>query len=77
MRWWPFSRRRRKLALLDADAQVAQAANDRRVAERELKTAKRERDEAKKVGAWARETKLADRFDLRLKAAYRTQIGRE
>jgi hypothetical protein len=65
MRWpWPLGRRRRRLELLDADAKVTQAASDRRRAEQE-------RDQAKELGEWARSTNLADRFDLRLAAAYR------
>lgn len=67
---WPFSRRWRRLALLDADAQVEQATRDRRRAEAA-------REEARKLGEWARQANLADRFGLRLEAAVRTRLGRE
>jgi hypothetical protein len=70
MRWpWPFARRRRRLELLDADAKVEQAAQDRELAEGE-------RDDAKELAEWARDTNLANRFDLRLEAAWRARLSK-
>lgn len=66
---WPFSKRRRRVALLDADAQVAQAAQDRRRAEAAL-------EDARRLAEWAREATASNRFALRLDAAYRTRLSR-
>jgi hypothetical protein len=67
---WPSPRRRRRLELLDVDAKVAQAAADRRSAERE-------RHAARELANWAREATASNRLDLRLEAAWRLQTRRQ
>jgi hypothetical protein len=63
---WLFSKRRRRLALLDVDAKVAQAERDRAIAQEA-------RTEAQELGAWAERANRSNRFGLRLEAAWRLQ----
>lgn len=66
---WLRSRRRRRVKLLEADAQLAKAEGD-------LEDAKGAQREAREVAAWAAKVSAANRFDLRLTAAYRLQAGK-
>lgn len=68
--WWPRTRRRRRLDLLDVDAKLEQAVRDRRAAEKA-------RTDARADAEWARAATAANRLDLRLDAAFRLQARKQ
>jgi predicted DsbA family dithiol-disulfide isomerase len=67
MRWfrWPWPRQRPDPQVEDAQAEVRVSANNLEVAEQAL-------SDAQELTEWAREANQQNRFDLRLRAAYRS-----
>ena len=61
---WPKLLRRNRAQFVDVDAKLRQAEGD-------LEVAKAAREEARELGEWATRENAANRFDLRLEAAYR------
>jgi hypothetical protein len=64
-----FGRRRHRLRLLDVDAKLAQAEQDKA-------TAQEAKDDVRELASWAEEMNRVNRFNLRLEAAWRLQARR-
>jgi hypothetical protein len=67
-RWWPWPRRKHP-QVEEAEAEIRRSAGHREGAEQALR-------EATELGEWARRQTAENRFDVRMRAAWRTEIAR-